>query len=216
MIKLAPSILAADFNKLGEQIGLLEQAGVEYLHIDVMDGIFVPSISFGMPLIASIRKNSKLIFDVHLMIDDPIRFLEEFKNAGADLITVHLEACTNLGRTVTKIKELGLKAGVSVNPATPLSDLEYIIKDVDMILVMTVNPGYGGQSFIPETMQKIKDLKEMIIKAGTDTEIAVDGGITINNVNEVIRAGADMVVAGTSIFRGNIQENVMEFMKRCN
>jgi len=214
MIKLAPSILAADFNILGEQIGLLEKAGVEYLHIDVMDGKFVPSISFGMPLIASIRKNSKLSFDVHLMIEEPIRYLEEFKAAGADIITVHAEACTHLHRTVTRIKELGLKAGVSLNPATSLSVLDYVLDDLDMILIMTVNPGYGGQTFIETTLQKVKEIKDTVIKTGKKIDIEVDGGITLGNVENVLQAGANVIVSGTSVFKGDIKDNVDGFRKK--
>jgi len=214
MIELAPSILAADFNILGEQIRLLEDTGVKYLHIDVMDGNYVPSISFGMPVIASIRKNSKLIFDVHLMIEEPIQYLEDFKEAGADIITVHPETCKHLQRTISRIKELGLKVGVAINPATSLKELEYVLGDIDMVLIMTVNPGFGGQSLIPSTIQKIKDLKKMIVKAGVSIDIEVDGGITVSNVNELITSGANIVVSGTSVFKGNIKENVTEFQKK--
>ena len=213
MINLAPSILSADFNILGEQIESLEKAGVQYLHIDVMDGMFVPSISYGIPVIASIRKNSKLIFDTHLMVEEPIRFLEDFKKAGADLITVHAEACKHLHRTVTRIKELGLKAGVSLNPATPLNVLEYVLDELDMVLIMTVNPGFGGQVFIEATLDKVKILKEMIKSTGKSIDIQVDGGITIDNVNRVIDAGANIIVSGTSVFKGNIEENVAAFHK---
>lgn len=214
MNRLAPSILAADFNVLGEQIDLLEQLGIEYLHIDVMDGKFVPSISFGMPLIASIRKNSKLIFDVHLMIEEPIRYLEDFKAAGADIITVHAEACIHLHRTITRIKELGLKAGVSINPATPLSVLQHVLEEVDMVLVMTVNPGYGGQTFIDATLSKISDLKKMILETGKKIDIEVDGGIVASNVETVLKAGANVIVSGTGVFRGDICENVAAFKKK--
>jgi ribulose-phosphate 3-epimerase len=211
---LAPSILAADFNKLGEQIELLEQAGVEYLHIDVMDGQFVPSISFGMPVIASIRKNTKLVFDVHLMIEEPIRYLEAFKEAGADIVTVHAEACTHLHRTVTRIKELGMKAGISLNPASPLYDLEYILQDLDMVLIMTVNPGFGGQTLIPGILRKITELKKMADSRGVKLDIEVDGGITLENVAAVLEAGANVIVSGTSVFRGDIKANVAGFKQQ--
>ncbi len=216
MIKLAPSILAADFSKLGEQIAIVEQAGAEYLHIDVMDGNYVPSISFGMPVIASIRKHTGLIFDVHLMIDEPIRYLEEFKRAGADIITVHAEACTHLHRTITRIKELGMKAGVALNPATPLSEIEYVLDDLDMVLIMTVNPGFGGQTLIPGMIKKIEELKNMTRVLEHDFDIQVDGGITLENIQDVIEAGANVIVAGTSVFRGDIVKNIEEFKEHFN
>lgn len=210
---LAPSILAADFTKLGEQISIIEKSGVEMLHIDVMDGMFVPSISFGMPVVESIRKNSKLLFDVHLMIEEPDRYVEIFAKLGADSITVHAEACTHLHRTIHHIKELGLKCSVALNPSTPLSVLDYVLQDLDMVLIMTVNPGFGGQAFIPEMYEKIRQLKNRITEKELKTDIQVDGGVCFENVQEILDAGANVLVAGSSVFKGNIEENIAALQK---
>ena len=210
---LAPSILAADFTKLGEQISIIEKSGVKMLHIDVMDGMFVPSISFGMPVVESIRKNSKLLFDVHLMIEEPDRYVETFAKLGADSITVHAEACTHLHRTIHHIKELGLKCSVALNPSTPLSVLDYVLQDLDMVLIMTVNPGFGGQAFIPEMYEKIRQLKNRITEKELKTDIQVDGGVCFENVQEILDAGANVLVAGSSVFKGNIEENIAALQK---
>lgn len=207
---LSPSILAADFGELAKQIKLTEENGAKYLHLDVMDGAFVPSISFGMPVIKSLRKISGQIFDVHLMVENPDRYLEDFKSAGADIITVHAEASKHLHRTVTKIKELGLIAGVSINPATPLSAIELVLSEVDMVLIMSVNPGFGGQKFIPFTLDKVRKLREI----APDMNIEVDGGVNKDNAAGLVRAGANILVAGTAVFSGNIAENTRVMIER--
>lgn len=208
MSEIAPSILAADFNRLGASISELERAGINILHIDVMDGRFVPSISFGMPVIQSIRRESKLLFDCHLMIEEPIRYIEEFVNVGADSITVHTEACSNLKGTIDKIHSYGVKAGIAFNPATKTEGVEEILGLVDLALVMSVNPGFGGQKFMPEVMDKVDYLREFRKEHGYSYNIEIDGGINSKNIAEVSTRGVDWIVAGTSVFRGNIEENV--------
>lgn len=213
MCELAPSILAADFKRLGAQIGEVERAGVRYLHFDVMDGRFVPSISFGLPVLASIREAASLFFDVHLMIEEPSRYLEDFCAAGANGITVHAEACTHLHRTVAKIKELGCKAGVALNPATPPEVLSYLLPELDLVLVMSVNPGFGGQTLIPSSLQKLCRLREMTEACGCAPRIEVDGGVTVQNVKEITAAGADLIVSGSAVFHGDITENIRAFQR---
>lgn len=211
MIKLAPSILSADFSQLAESVKAVENAGCEYLHIDVMDGHFVPNITFGAVVFEKLRKKSNMTFDCHLMIEQPDLYLEDFVKAGADIITVHQEACVHLNRTIHHIKELGCKAGVAINPATSPQALEYVLDDVDMVLVMSVNPGFGGQKFIPQSLDKIKKLKQMIDAKKFNVDIQVDGGVSVDNIHDIVTAGANIVVAGSAIFgKDNIQKSVSD------
>ena len=213
---LSPSILSADYTILGEQIRTMDEAGAQYVHIDVMDGQFVPSISIGLPVIKTIRKCTDRIFDVHLMIEEPIRYIDEFAEAGADIITVHAESCRHLDRTIDAIKEKGIIAGAALNPATPLSAIEYVLPKLDMVLVMTVNPGFGGQKLIPYTVDKVRNLRELVKRSGNKIDIEVDGGINLSNVQEVVDEGANIIVAGSAVFNGDIESNVKSFLNILN
>ena len=214
MNKLSPSILSADFSRLGEDIKKIEAGGADYVHIDVMDGSFVPNITIGAPVVKSIRKITNMTFDVHLMINNPDMFIEDFHAAGADIITVHQEACIHLHRTIQKIKSLGLKAGVSLNPATPVSTIKDIIQDVDMVLLMSVNPGFGGQSLIYNVKEKFLDLKELMYKKNIVKDIEIDGGVTLDNLREVLDWGANVIVAGSAIYNADdVIKRTQEFKK---
>jgi len=216
-VKIAPSILASDFLNLNDQIKLVQKGGADWLHLDVMDGHFVPNITIGPPIVESIRKHTNLPLDVHLMIEEPDRYLEAFRSAGADNITVHQEACVHLHRTIGRIKELGALAGVALNPATPVATLKDIIGDVDLVLIMTVNPGFGGQRFIPECIRRIGEVRALAKSAKKSMFIEVDGGIDLTTSRSVVRAGANVLVAGTSIFRQeNIADAVAKLRKSCS
>ncbi|BFT66426.1 ribulose-phosphate 3-epimerase [uncultured Parvimonas sp.] len=200
MLELSPSLLSADFTNLKSDLEVLDKNGVKYLHLDVMDGMFVPNISFGPMIIKQLRPLTNMVFDVHLMIEEPDRYVQNFKDSGADILTVHYEACKHLHRTISYIKSLGMKAGVSLNPATNIDVLDYVLEDLDLVLIMSVNPGFGGQSFIPSAIDKIKNLRKKIDERNLDVIIEVDGGVKTTNVKDVIDAGADLIVSGSDVF----------------
>ena len=215
MKKLAPSILSADFSKLAEDVAKIEAGGADYIHVDVMDGHFVPNISFGAAVMKSLEGKTKLPYDVHLMIENPDQYLEDFVTPNTAFITVHQEACPHLNRTIQHIKSLGVKAGVSLNPATSLSTLDYILEDVDMVLIMSVNPGFGGQKFIPSALEKIRELAEIRRAEELDFEIEIDGGVNLDNVQEIVSAGTDIVVAGSAVFKTpDIEETTKQFISK--
>ncbi|NLL04243.1 MAG: ribulose-phosphate 3-epimerase [Clostridiaceae bacterium] len=213
MIKIAPSILSADFAKLGDEIVRIDKAGADLVHIDVMDGHFVPNITIGPPIIKALRKVTKLPFDVHLMIEDADKYIDNFVDAGADIITVHAEASPHLHQTLHKIKKRGIKAAVSLNPATSIHTIEWILNEVDMVLVMSVNPGFGGQKYIEATTQKIKKLREILVARGIEIDIEVDGGINLSNIYEITRAGANVIVSGSTIFNSQDTTKIIKELR---
>lgn len=211
---LAPSILSADFGILKEQLEIIDQAGAQYVHFDVMDGMFVPSISFGLPVLKTIRKYTDRLFDVHLMIMDPDRYVKQFAEAGADIITVHAEACRHLDATIDLIKSSGVMAGVAINPATPISEIVHVLEKVDMVLIMTVNPGFGGQSLIPYTLDKVRELSVMARQKKLKIDIEVDGGINEDTIEDALEAGANIIVAGSAVFNGDVKANTERLLEK--
>ena len=209
---LSPSLLSIDFNHIERNAKVLDEAGVKWFHLDVMDGTFVRNISFGPPVIKCIRKVTDSFFDVHLMINEPIRYIDAFADAGADMLTVHYEACKDLQETIDAVKAAGMKVGIAVNPETPVHWLEYVLPKVDMVLIMTVNPGFGGQKLIPYTVDKVRDLKALLEKTANKADIEVDGGVNLENVETLLAAGANIIVAGSAVFNGDIEENVNGFL----
>ena len=212
MYVLAPSLLSANYMAMGEDLETIRRAGGRQVHVDILDGRFVPSINFGIPLVGALRKETDLILDVHLMVEDPDRYVEEFARAGADIITVHAEACTHLHRTIQHIKSMGKRAGAALNPATPAAALSCVLEDLDLILVMSVNPGFGGQKYIPYSTEKLKELKEIRKERGLSFDIEVDGGVNLANAKEIMAAGANMLVAGSAVFSGDLEDNIRQFL----
>ena len=212
-VRIAPSILSADFSKLGEEVAAIEAAGADWVHIDVMDGHFVPNLTFGAPVVSCLRKVTKMPFDVHLMVEAPQNYIADFAKAGADILTVHLETAPHLHRVIQAIKEAGLKAAVSLNPSTPLCLLEEILPELDMVLLMSVNPGFGGQAFIPSSLEKVRKLRQMLSEKGLTTDIQVDGGVTPDNAAQLIAAGATILVAGSAVYKAPDMANAIHSLR---